>query len=207
MEFFTVYQTPYVFVKNRTQFFNVHVDNLDRTTPLKMFHRDNTERVVIPVFKSREDATRFQRSAIQTKTCCHTFDTWKTAEVYPIDVNMNHLSLTTKVHTVPKYLWDECELYEPTPLDLNDIDAILSLSLKAHIGYFVVYLTSVWQVCNCQNLQPSRLQRNLPRPSPRPHRPRQFSQYPCRTHPRKSRRAYLSHPVTTTRIQSPHRIS
>ena len=138
MEFFTVYQTPYVFVKNRTQFFNVHVDNLDRTTPLKMFHRDNTERVVIPVFKSREDATRFQRSAIQMKTCCHTFDTWKTAEVYPIDVNMSHLSLTAKMHTVPKYLWDECELYEPTPLDLNDIDAILSLSLKAHIGYFVV---------------------------------------------------------------------
>lgn len=138
MDFFTVYQSPYVFVKNRTRFFNVHVNNLDRTTPLRMFHRDNTERAVIPVFKCREDAIRFQRSAIQSNKCCYTFDKWKTAEVYPIDIHMSHLSITSKITPIPKYLWNECGLYEITPLDLNDTDFIVSLSLKAHIGFFVV---------------------------------------------------------------------
>jgi len=132
MDFFTVSQTPYVFMKNNKQFFNVHVDNLDRSTSLKMFRRDNSERTVIPVFKCREDATRFQQSTVQS---CYAFDTWKTEEVYPIDVNMSHLALTSKIHHIPKYL---CELYDVAPFDLNDADTILSLSLKAHIGFFVI---------------------------------------------------------------------
>jgi len=126
MDFFTVSQTPYVCMKNNTRFFNLHVNNLDRSTPLKMFRRDNTERTVIPVFKCREDAMRFK----STNTSCYA--PWKIEAVYPIDVNMSHLSLSSKIHHIPN------ELYDVAPFDLNDTDTILSLSLKAHIGFFII---------------------------------------------------------------------
>jgi len=134
MDFFTISQTPYVFVKMfaNEQFLNVHVEKLDRLTPLKTFHRDNNERTVMPVFKCQEDAMRFRR---RTSECCYALNLWKTDEVYPIDHNMSHLSLTSKIKFSPNY---PCELYDIAPFDLHDVDAILSLSLKAHIGFFMV---------------------------------------------------------------------
>lgn len=135
---FLLNQTPCVFVKNEKQFLNLYVDHMERISPLHLFHKENSERTVIPVFKSESDANRFKHCALQSISYCYVFDKWETNEVYPMDINMSHLSITSNIKPVPKYLWNECELYDIVPFNLNDMDLILSLSLTANIGYFVV---------------------------------------------------------------------
>jgi hypothetical protein len=53
---------------------------------------------------------------------------------------MSHLSLSSKIHHIPNELYDVApfDLNDVAPFDLNDTDTILSLSLKAHIGIFII---------------------------------------------------------------------
>jgi hypothetical protein len=107
---------------------HINVKNRFGSCKLPIFH-DMRERNVIPVFKSPVDATRFERDVLSQGT----MRSWRIEDTYPIDVNMNYLSMVSLLETSVCTKDANC-----TPLDLDDMDTVLSLSVLAHYGFFVV---------------------------------------------------------------------
>lgn len=135
------HQTPRVFVKNGHQYWTLYVDRFEQRSSLSLFQcsqQERHERSLIPVFKNEVDARRFDRCAVRSTTHCYALDQWKTNDTYPMEPHMSHLSVSASIRGIPRYLWNECELYDIVPFDLHDMDLVLSLSLKANVGFFVV---------------------------------------------------------------------
>ena len=130
MDFYTLYQNPCVF-KRDDAYLQFNVPNHLGPSRLKAFQKNHVDehRSIVPVFKSPRDADRFRREAIYLNAVFR----WKVNDTFPIDENMNHLSITSELFHLP-----ESHSPERVSLDLNDADTVLSLCLRANYGFFVI---------------------------------------------------------------------
>lgn len=131
MDFYTLYQNPRVFKKDDA-YLQFNVPNHLGPSRLKAFQKvDHVEehRSLVPVFKSPGDAERFRKEVIYLSAVFQ----WEVNDTFPIDDGMNHLSITSDLFHLPELHSPDC-----VPLDLNDVDTVLSLCLRAHYGFFVV---------------------------------------------------------------------
>lgn len=127
MDFYTLYQNPCVF-KRDDAYLQFNVPNHLGQSRLKAF-QNTQHRSIVPVFKSPGDAERFRKEAIYLSAVFR----WEVNDTFPIDEGMNHLSITSEVFHLPEPHSPDC-----VPLDLNDVDTVLSLCLRANYGFFVV---------------------------------------------------------------------
>ena len=130
MDFYTLYQNPSVFKREDT-YLQFNVPNHSGPSRLKAFQKNHVEehRSLLPVFKSPGDASRFRKEVIYLSAMFR----WEVNDTFPIDEGMNHLSITADLFHLPEPHSADC-----VPLDLNDMDTILSLCLCANFGFFVI---------------------------------------------------------------------
>ena len=138
MEFYTLYQNPRVF-KRDDAYLQFNVPNHLGSSRLKAFQKnqDDEHRSLVPIFKSPRDADRFRKEVIYLNTVFR----WEVNDTFPIEENMNHLSITADILHLPEPQRGGARIArqpECVSLDLGDVDTVLSLCLRANYGFFVV---------------------------------------------------------------------
>jgi hypothetical protein len=122
--------TSYVFRQDR-KYFHLNVPNRFENNGFVLpVYRNLQERNVLPVFKNKKDAERFERDVL-SRSC----GVWTVETTYPVDERMDHMSVMSKLRGKTMVSAENSLM---TTFDLHDPDTIVSLSVRAHYGFLVV---------------------------------------------------------------------
>lgn len=122
--------TSYVFKQDR-KYFHLNVPNrFENNNFVLPVYRNLHERNVLPVFKNKKDAERFERDVLSRSG-----GIWTVEYTFPVDERMDHLSVVSTLCSKTNTFLGDSHM---TTFDLHDPDTIVSLSVRAHYGFLVV---------------------------------------------------------------------